>query len=214
MRHNIIHIFILSFFIINCNSKNNESQIQSIPKIQDYNENNAVSSYTIDIENSNIKWVGKKIASSHEGLIKISSGDILMKGNHVQSGLIIVDMVSIENTDIENEKYRNKLNGHLKNEDFFNVDSFPTSTLKINSSHKLNDSKFSFLGDLTIKGITHPVEFEGNINSIDDKYSAIIKLNFDRTLWEIQYGSGQFFDDLGDRMILDNIELEIEIITQ
>ena len=211
MFKNILFYIILTFFAINCDSKSD--QPQSIPKVQNVIENNETSLYLVDIVNSEIKWIGKKITSSHEGTIRLSSGKIKMNGNHVQSAELIVDMTTIQNTDIENEKYRKKLNGHLRNEDFFNVEKYSTSVLKINNSQKLEDSNFRFFGELTIKGITHPVEFDGIIEKNEDILSANIKLIFDRTLWGIKYGSGKFFDDLGDRMILDNIELKITIQT-
>ena len=178
------------------------------------NQNLPEINYQIDIENSQIKWIGKKVTSSHDGFVNIKSGNISMKGNQVTSGNIVVDMNSIYNTDIKNEEYSNKLTGHLKNEDFFNVDSFPTSFLNINKSEKIEGSRYRYFGDLTIKGITNPIEFEGSISQSEDKYSANINLSFDRTLWKIHYGSGKFFDDLGDRMILDYIDLEILIIAK
>ena len=66
---------------------------------------------------------------------------------------------------------------------------------------------------MTIKGITHSVDFTGIVENTGVNYSADIKLIFDRTLWNIKYGSGQFFENLGDKMILDDIELNIAIKT-
>ena len=97
---------------------------------------------------------------------------------------------------------------------FFNVDSFPTSSIVIKKATKIDSLNYKYFGDLTIKGISNPVDFIGRIKKKEDKYLVIINLAFDRTLWEIQYGSGKFFENLGDRMILDDIDLEISLITK
>ena len=99
------------------------------------------------------------------------------------------------------------------NEDFFHVDEFPISSLMIKKSEKLEDSKYKIFGDLTIKGITNSIDFNANIEQSDNNFSANMILIFDRTLWDIKYGSGKFFENLGDRMILDDIELEIKLKT-
>ena len=213
MKFRIFIIILASLFFLNCEGKEKDSQSATSINNNSKAKNSPVTQHSVDLEKSSIKWVGRKLASSHDGTIQISSGNIEMRGDEFHSAEFIVDMTTIINSDIENEKYRSKLEGHLKNEDFFNVDSFPESKLKVTNSTKLHDDKYNFKGDLTIKGITHSVDFEGKLIKAENKFSSIIQLVFDRTLWEIQYGSGKFFDDLGDRMILDDVELEIFIVT-
>tara|TARA_B100001029_G_scaffold10984_1_gene7486 strand:+ start:455 stop:1099 length:645 start_codon:yes stop_codon:yes gene_type:complete len=214
----MIKYYIFSILILlnfSCRSKNQAesskiSESKSVKSDSEFLEKKL----KLDLENSYIKWIGKKITSSHDGIVNIKRGEILMEGSRVSSAEIVVDMNTIKNTDIQNEKSSNSLTSHLKNSDFFNVDSFPTALIIINNSEQISDTKYKFYGDLTIKGITNSVEFDGDIKKVDDKYSANIILIFDRTLWEIHYGSGKYFANLGDRMILDDIYLEISLLTK
>jgi polyisoprenoid-binding protein YceI len=210
MRKKISLLIVLSFVIFNCTSK--EEPVNEVKKeVPQLEETNILK---IDAEKSSIIWIGKKILSNHKGIIKILNGELVMRGLNVISGKIEVDMTSIMNTDIENEKYRDKLTAHLKNRDFFNIEEFPVSILNVVKSEKLNQNEYKFFGNLTIKNISHPVEFIGNIEPIKGKFISHLKLFFDRTLWNIKYNSEQFFEDLGDKMILDEIELNITIETE
>ena len=214
MGNRVLKLFFISCIIINCNSESSSNASNSTVKDQKDKRISEISTtLVVDAENSIINWTGKKLASSHEGTLNILAGEIVMNGDNILSGKIVVDMASIINTDLEDEKYKNKLTSHLKNEDFFNVKEHPTSTLVINSTENYTNLDYRFTGDLTIKGITHSVDFTGIVENTGVSYSADIKLIFDRTLWNIKYGSGKFFENLGDKMILDDIELNIAIKT-
>ena len=116
-------------------------------------------------------------------------------------------------TDIKKPGPNQGLINHLKDEDFFNVQDHPFSELKIiNSEKKIND-EYMFLAELKIKDIIHPITFNGSINKTKNLYSSNIQIIFDRTLFDIKYGSGKFFEELGDKAILDEIELEIKVLT-
>ena len=207
----LMKIFVMFFLCCSAEKVEKTEQIQDLNNLK--SDNAKQRTYNIDLENSSVKWTGKKITKSHSGSIDINSGTILMQGKKVISAEIKIDMNSIQNTSINNQNSRYNLTSHLKNEDFFNVDSFPISIIKINNATELNDSTYIFNSDLTIKGITNPVEFTGNIFSLDGKYLANIDLTFDRTLWNIRYGSGKFFDNLGDRIILDEIHISASLLT-
>ncbi len=62
-------------------------------------------------------------------------------------------------------EYQQKLNGHLKNGDFFEVEKYPTATFKITSVKKNNDKVYNSLvtGNLTVKGKTNAVSFPAKI---------------------------------------------------
>ena len=215
MRNRLLNLFLISFIILYCNSESLSDSTNSKVKNQSEKSISEISTTLfVDTENSIINWTGKKLASSHEGTLNILSGEIVMNGDDILSGKIEVDMASILNTDLEDEKSKNKLTSHLKNEDFFNIKEYPTSTLILNNVEKYVNSNYSFTGDLTIKGITNSVDFTGTVENNGVRYSANIKLIFDRTLWNIKYGSGKFFENLGDKMILDDIDLNIVVITR
>ena len=171
----------------------------------------------IDVDNSEIKWKGSKIYKSHEGVVNINKGVLLINHGRLIGGSISIDMQSIICTDIQDEEKNNSLVGHLKNEDFFDVGNFPESQINIikvdvSTSDK---EKYNIVADLTIKGVTHPIQFEAYVQ-MRGSVNFIIKskIIIDRTKWGIEYGSGNIFKELGDRAILDDIEFNILLVSK
>ncbi len=163
----------------------------------------------LNIETSSINWNGKKVTGEHSGTISFESGSLTFKGKKLTGGEFAVDMSSITCTDIENEEYNKKLVGHLKSDDFFGVEKFPTSKLVLTSVKKKGDS-YTITGDLTIKEKTNPVEFEAKVDGSSFKGTMVI----DRSKFDVRYGSGTFFDNLGDKTIYDDFELQFNVIVQ
>ena len=191
------------------------------PPASDDSQNNGNSStgeilkgekdYTVSTTDSEVKWEGKKILvdSSHNGTINISNGIINTNDGKIEGGEFTLDMTSINNEDLEGEM-KTKLEGHLKSEDFFSVESNPESTFVITSVED-NNGKSNITGDLTIKGITNSVSFTANTKVTADELEFEADFNIDRTDWDIRFGSGKFFEDLGDKIIDDNIKYSINI---
>jgi len=163
----------------------------------------------VNTKKSTIKWHGEKVTGEHFGTIDLKKGTLVWKNNKIESGEMIVDMTSIENTDIEDPGYNAKLVNHLKSDDFFGVEKHPVATLKIKSSSAFKDNKAKVKGDLTIKGITHPVEFEAQKENNWFMADIII----DRSKYDVRYGSGSFFDNLGDKTIYDEFTLTVKLAT-
>lgn len=168
----------------------------------------------INTSNSTVKWIGSKIAESHEGFVKLESGVLGFNHGILANGSFVIDMNSIKTTDIESEKYSAKLDAHLKNEDFFNTEKYPTATLKITQAKKRDGNDYYVTGDLTIKGITHSIDFPAvvKVNGPND-VSATAKIKIDRTKWGVTYNSGNFFEDLGDYLIKDEIEFDVFLLS-
>jgi polyisoprenoid-binding protein YceI len=167
----------------------------------------------VDAKSSTVKWIGSKVASAHEGTINIQKGMLMIDHGTLVGGQFSIDMNSINNTDIESEEYSAKLEGHLKDEDFFNVEEFPTATITIIKAVKGTENNYSIIANLTIKGITHPIAFDSNVNINGINFLATAKIKIDRTKWGIEYKSGNFFKDLGDNIILDEIEFDIFLLS-
>jgi len=168
----------------------------------------------VDKNIAEINWVGKKVTGEHDGSINIANGWIVIDKNTILNGLVTMDMTTITNEDIESPEWRNKLEAHLKNEDFFHVDSFPTSQLQFlkPQSFLLSDTTLNTLSaELTIRGITHPVQIPCIVTREQDRFRASGELKIDRTLFNVKYGSGKFFDDLGDRMIYDEFTIKFDL---
>lgn len=165
--------------------------------------------FDADVNSSSLKWHGKKVTGEHFGTIKLKSGSFEIKDNKLSSGNFVIDMTSISNTDIEDAGYKAKLEGHLKSDDFFGVEKFPTATLEIKESSKFNDGVASVKGKLSIKNISQPVDFK--VKKEGNKYST--ELVVDRSKFDVKYGSGSFFDNLGDKMIYDDFTLTVVVFT-
>nr|WP_321452070.1 YceI family protein [uncultured Carboxylicivirga sp.] len=156
---------------------------------------------------SKVVWTGKKIGGSHTGEIQIKDGYLNLKNGKLTGGKIVIDMNSITNTDLENEGYNAKLVGHLKSDDFFGVANYPTSEFVINKVTELSGDKATVNGTITIKGKTQDISFD--VLKKGSAYTAQIEV--DRSKFDVRYGSGSFFDNLGDKAIDDIFILDIEL---
>ena len=166
-------------------------------------------SYTINPDQSIIVWTGREVTTSkHFGNIYFASGQFEVKSGLISSGEFVVDMTTIDNQDLPEER-RPRLEAHLKSDDFFSVESHPTALLSILSSESMSEGKWLVSGELTIKTFTHPVEFE-MLNSNDGWKANLV---FDRSKYEVKFRSGTFFENLGDKLIYDDIELAINLKT-
>ena len=168
----------------------------------------------VNTDASRLMWVGSKLTSSHQGEINLKSGELEIKDGKLVGGQFVIDMTSIKNTDIEDEESRNKLEKHLKDEDFFGVDKHPESKIKITKAVSVNKEDYKITADLTIKEITHSISFSANVKIDNDAFLATSIIKFDRTKWDIKYNSKSFFEDLGDYMILDEIELKLFLLSE
>ncbi len=167
----------------------------------------------IDSETSKVEWIGSKVASSHEGNVNISKGFLSIDHGTLVGGEIAIDMNSISCSDIKSEKKNKYLVDHLKDEDFFHTAKFPLATIKIIRAETAGENSYKILADLTIKGITHPIAFQAHVRINGKDFSARANIRIDRTKWDIRYGSGTFFEDLGDKMILDEIKFNISLLS-
>lgn len=166
--------------------------------------------YAIDLDNSSLEWVGKAVGKSHNGTVNIISGEVELKDSQVVSGLFEIDMTTIKTLDLQGTAAQG-LDSHLKNEDFFAVDEYPLSTLSVRNM-ALNGGAGQITADLTIKGITNEIVFPFTYVMEGDNLEVQADLLLDRTLWDVRYGSGKFFQDLGDKVISDDMEISLNIL--
>ncbi len=166
--------------------------------------------YNVDATKSTFKWTGKKVTGSHWGYIKFTNGQLTTEGNNIIGGTFTVDMTSIDVQDIKGE-YAGKLLGHLKSDDFFGVDKFAASTLVIKKATVKEGNNYDVVADLTIKGVTSEVTFPAVITKDAKSMTAQAAFKINRTKYGIKYGSGSFFDNLGDKAISDDFEVEVNI---
>ena len=170
--------------------------------------------FVVDKAASKVKWEAKKVTGQHNGSIAFSSGSIVGTGNKISGGTFVIDMKTIANEDITDAGMKAKLMGHLASDDFFSIEKFPESKMVIKKVTLISGDEFKFLADLTIKGITNPVEFNAKVTANGDKVNADGVITVNRTLFGIKYGSGSFFQGLGDKVIYDDFTLAFSVVAQ
>ena len=211
----IIHVPIAALVI---NSKKMKKQIFSIVALSMLFlvsvSLKAQEKYMINSDESKLTWLGKKVTGEHTGHIMLKSGMFMFNHDGFTKGEFVIDMNSITCTDIEDKEYNGKLVGHLKSDDFFGVANFPTAKFVIKGSKMAGDHKYKVMGDLTIKGITHPLEFEVMVKHKGEALMVSGKAIVDRSKYNVKYGSKSFFDNLGDKVIYDDFELAFDIKTK
>ncbi|TXE18675.1 YceI family protein [Psychroflexus gondwanensis] len=166
---------------------------------------NTVEKKQVDVKESTIQWEGEKLTGSHSGTINLKDGFFLMEDGKLIGGEFTADMTSIDVTDLEGDN-RKDLMGHLKSDDFFGVETHKTAKFVIKTVAKKGDV-YGVSGDLTIKGNTNPIAFDLKMT----ENSATTNLSIDRTKYNVRYGSGSFFDNLGDKTIYDEFNLAINL---
>ena len=160
---------------------------------------------------STIGWTGKKVTGKHHGTIDIKEGAINLSDGVLTGGSFVIDMTSITVSDLTGNS-KGKLEGHLKSDDFFGVEIFPTATLVVTEAIAKGDHQYDIKANLTIKGITNPVQFAAIVKPEGGKIKATANIIVDRTLYNVRYGSGKFFEDLGDSTISDEFELNVNLV--
>ena len=158
------------------------------------------------ISNSSVKWLAKKVTGSHEGTVAISDAHLHFENDLLTGGNITIDMNSINCTDLTGEP-KEQLEGHLLSDDFFGTNFYPKAELEIINAEKVSTDTYKVTGVIEIKGVKQDITFNANIKNGIAKADLVI----DRSKFNIKYGSGTFFENLGDKMIYDEFNLSVVI---
>ena len=171
--------------------------------------------YTLNAQSSKFVWKADKVTGSHSGDLHFKSGNLITKDEKLIGGSFEVDMSTINDTDLEGE-WKQKMDKHLKSESFFNIEKFATSKFEITNVEYIPTDRaaYKITGKLTIMGVTNEISFSAKV-SIDGKtLTAQTEFKIDRTKWGIKYNSGQFYPDLGDKMIYDDFLVTILLVAE
>jgi len=168
------------------------------------------------LSESTVKWTGKKLTGEHFGKINISEGSLFVDGDQLSGGSFTIDMNTITVEDLTDAAQNKDLTDHLFSEDFFNVAQFNAANFEITGVEALAaadeaGNTHNISGNLTIKGITQGISFPAKVDNNEAGINASAKFNIDRTLWDIKYKSGKFFPELGDKVISDEIGIELNL---
>lgn len=180
------------------------TKTQTQPVLKSLSDGN----YVVSTSTSKIAWEASKVSSApHTGTIAIKSGTFTISGKKLTGGNL-----TLNTQGITNDQNIDALVKHLNSKDFFDTATYPEANLIISSvSDSLDGNSFDVTANLTIKGKTAPVNFKINLLPRDNKVIVTSNLQIDRTIWGIKYGSGKFFQNLGDNMIKDDITLAISL---
>jgi len=162
-----------------------------------------------DTEKTTLLWLGEKVTGQHTGTINLQSGWLNWKDNKIVSGEFIIDMASLK----DSEKSE-RLEGHLKSDDFFGVEKFPTAKLTLTGSTAFDKGNGIVNGILTIKGVSNPIEFKATQQKKDDGIWFFASIVVDRTKYNVRYGSGSFFENLGDKTIYDEFRIKVNMLVK
>ena len=178
------------------------------------NNNLEDGNYTVSLKQSKVEWVGKKVTGQHNGTVAIKGGSLAIKDGMLKGGEFTIDMTTITSTDLEGE-YQQKLNGHLKSADFFGVENYPEAKFVITDvKENGKNGRFSVTGDITIKETTKEINFDAQLVNSGEGIVAVADIVIDRSEFDVRYGSGSFFDNLGDKTIYDDFTLSVNLVTE
>ena len=180
---------------------------------------NVIAAPPIDLNKSTVEWVATKVTGQHSGRVNLKEGSITMEAGMLTGGRFVLDMTSIQVLDIKEEKWNTKLLNHLKNDDFFSVEKYPTAVFEFSSPSLIkttekNGPLYHFKGDLTIKGISHVLEFDALVDLKASGSRAQGTIVVDRTKYDIRYRSEKFFENLGDKTIHDEFTITFDVVTK
>jgi len=171
--------------------------------------------FKVDKDATKVGWHAEKVTGEHDGYVNIKSGSFDIDNGMIEDGDFVIDMKSITNTDLEDEGYKAKLEGHLKSEDFFSVEKFPEAKFVVTSVKKKADMQH-ITGNLTIKGITHEISFPAKVTATNDMFTAMATIKIDRSKYNVQFRSKSFFDieALGDKLIYDEFTINLHLVAK
>ena len=218
MKKSILNIFMIAgITVATIGCKNDNRQAETGEALDVATANMEAVEFKVDPTSSVIEWQGEKPTGTHTGTIQIAEGTFHANDSIVESGTFVIDMASINVTDLEGtdkENLENHLKGTVegKEGDFFNVNEFPQAKFEVTGISEVNGQSM-LQGNLTMKGETKNVEFPVNIDLNGEEIILTSEtFTIDRTKWNINFKSKSVFDSLGDNFINDEIELTIKVV--
>jgi len=173
---------------------------------------NPIATLKVDTSNSQVTWKGYKVTGSHTGTINLKNGELQYEDGTLKGGSFEIDMTTLTVTDLKGQG-KGKLEGHLKSADFFGVDKYPSAKFEVTKVvSRGTPGDYKVVGDLTIKETTKEIKFFTKIDAAAGSPVATADITIDRSDFDVRYGSGSFFDNLGDKTIYDEFELSVKLV--
>ncbi len=168
--------------------------------------------YDLNTSSSAISWEGEYLSGlTEKGAVMLKSGSLKVENGLITGGNFVVDMNSIDSL-----PHKDLLVNHLKSNEFFGVETYPTATFVLkkmipSSEEGAKEGRYVIAGDLTIRGITKPISFLATIKQEEGSLHSTALFAVNRADWEVKYNSPTFFSGLGDKMIRDAITIDLDL---
>lgn len=174
--------------------------------------------HEVNAEKSALFWTARKVTGMHTGRLALKSGSLEVLNGVPVSATMVMDMTTIDVTDLQGEM-KERLIGHLHSDDFFHTEKHPEAVFKSTgftpiANAQNRDPNYMVKGILTMKDISHEIDFPVFVAVRDNGVVANGKLTFDRSLWSIKFGSSSFFEGLGDNIIYDDVDVNFVLSTK
>lgn len=170
--------------------------------------------YNIDTKTSNVEWRGFKIYEAenkeegHNGVMKLASGSVSTEGDKVVAGDFVIDVNTFESLDLNDDaEMKAKLDAHLKNPDFLDVEKYPTATFKI-TEVKATEGDFNseVSGNFKMRDAEKNITFKANITTEGDVLTiASEEFTINRKDFGITFEGGH------GAVIKDNVVIKVNL---
>lgn len=221
-----------------CDTKPSGAEAE-VGEAQEISEVQGDVTFAVDTAASKLAWIGLKPGGRHYGTFGLQDGQLEVQNGEVVGGSLTIDLNDIDVKDLEGE-YRDKLTGHLKSGDFFDVANSPTGKFVITSVSKLEGNNaatslteesrkevdnaadqfvpevsnptHSITGNLTLRDTTLSVTFPAHVELTENGLQAKARFVIDRTQWGIT-----FRDDTSpvnrakDEVIFNNVAVGFDL---
>jgi polyisoprenoid-binding protein YceI len=171
--------------------------------------------YEVSAMDSTLTWEGRKpkiIGYKDVGTLALSSGNFQIANGLLTSGGVVINMSTLTSTNVSKGS-TDGLTKHLRSADFFDTDNFPEATIKLISAQPGEMAgTYNLETEITIKGITNPVIIPAQVVSENNQVIISGHAELDRTLWNVRFGSGKFFENLADNVIDDNFGVDFRFV--
>jgi hypothetical protein len=209
-------LLFLTIFVASCGGASDRAaEISEKLQPGERPENAIVKS--VNPSQSSVGWHGTKVSGAHYGTIGLAAGEIYVIDNKLVGGNIIMDMQEIVVLDIQDPNSNARLTGHLKSDDFFSSETHPEAFFEMADIEPIenageNEPNYTIRGNLTIKDITHGIAFPAFVDINENTLRAMAEFDLDRTLWDVRFRSGRFFENLGDNLIHDQFTISLDVV--
>lgn len=173
--------------------------------------------FDVSTERSTVRWVGRNLLNQHNGVIGLERANLVLENDQLVGGTAVLDMNRIVCEDIEDPSVAQVLINHLRTDDFFLADQYPTAQFELQSAEPITGAKpgspnYALTGSFTLRGQTEPLRFPATLGTNDEVIALQASFDFDRVLWGSKYGSGKIYEALGKHVVNDLISISFQLI--